>query len=75
MSEIAIAPMHRLAKKSGADRVSVGAAKELARVLEDLAAEICKEALNYMMHSGRKTLQEEDIKMAARKLSGRNRRQ
>lgn len=75
MSEIAIAPMYRLAKKSGADRVSEGAARELGRVLEDVAAEICKEALNYMMHSKRKTLHADDIRMAARKLSGRNRRQ
>jgi histone H3/H4 len=35
--EIALAPMHRLCEKAGADRVSEAAAKELARVLEDWA--------------------------------------
>jgi histone H3/H4 len=75
MSEIPIAPMHRIARKSGADRVSMKAAEELGRILEELALEICKEAQNYMMHSKRKTLHPDDIKTAARKLySRRNRR-
>ena len=31
--ELAVAPMHRLCKKAGADRVSEAAAKELAKAL------------------------------------------
>ena len=35
-SEIAVAPMHRLCKNAGADRVSEASAKELAKALEDI---------------------------------------
>ena len=34
--EIAVAPMHRLCKKAGAERVSEAAAKELERVLDEI---------------------------------------
>jgi histone H3/H4 len=44
---IAVAPMHRLCKKAGADRVSEAAAKELAKVLEEIGVKIAKEALDY----------------------------
>jgi hypothetical protein len=40
--EIAVAPMHRLCKKAGADRVSEAAAKELARHLKKLALRLLK---------------------------------
>ena len=43
--EIAVAPMHRLCKKAGADRVSEAAAKELAKALEEIGVKIAKEAL------------------------------
>ena len=42
--EIAVAPMHRLCKKAGADRVSEAAAKELAKALEEIGVKIAKEA-------------------------------
>ena len=32
--ELAVAPMHRLCKKAGAERVSEAAAEEMARALE-----------------------------------------
>jgi histone H3/H4 len=35
-SEISVASMHRLCKRTGAERVSEAAAIELARVLEDI---------------------------------------
>ncbi len=44
--EIAVAPMHRLCKKAGADRVSEAAAKELAKALEEIGVKIAKEALD-----------------------------
>jgi histone H3/H4 len=67
-SEISVAPMHRLCKKSGAERVSEAAAKELERVLDDIGIEIAKEALDYSIHSGRKTIKAKDIEIAARKV-------
>jgi len=66
--ELAVAPMHRICKKAGADRVSETAAKELAKVLEDVGVKIAKEAIDYAMHAGRKTVKEEDIEIAARKV-------
>ena len=69
--EIAVAPMHRLCKKAGADRVSEAAAKELAKALEDIGVKIAKEALDFAMHAGRKTIKAEDIEIAARKVMGK----
>jgi histone H3/H4 len=69
--EIAVAPMQRLCRKAGADRVSEAAAKELAKVLEDIGLKIAKEALDYAMHASRKTIKVEDIEIAARKVIGK----
>jgi histone H3/H4 len=66
--EIAVAPMHRLCKKVGADRVSEAAAEELAKVLDEIGVKIAKEALDYAMHSGRKTIKAKDIEIATRKV-------
>jgi histone H3/H4 len=70
-SEIAVAPMHRLCKKAGADRVSEAAAEELAKVLEGIGIKIAKEALDYAMHARRKTIKTEDIEIASRKVMGK----
>jgi len=65
---IAVAPMHKICKKAGAERVSEAAAKELAKVLEEIGVKIAKEALDYSRHAGRKTIKEEDIEIATRKI-------
>jgi DNA-binding protein len=69
--ELSVAPMHRLCKKAGADRVSEAAAEELARVLGDIGIKIAKEALDYSMHARRKTIKTDDIEIATRKVMGR----
>jgi len=69
--EISVAPMHRLCKKAGADRVSEAAAEELAKVLEDIGIKIAKEALDYSMHARRKTIKTDDIEIATRKVMGK----
>jgi len=69
--ELAVAPMHRICKKAGAERVSETAANELAKVLEDVGIRIAKEAIDYAMHAGRKTVKSEDIEIASRKVLGR----
>ena len=66
--EIAVAPMHRLCIKAGADRVSEAAAKELEKVLDEIGVKIAKEALDYAVHSGRKTIKAKDIEIATRKV-------
>jgi histone H3/H4 len=65
--ELAVAPVHRICKKAGADRVSKAAAEELSKVLSDVGVKIAKEAVDYAMHAGRKTLKVEDIEIATRK--------
>lgn len=66
-TELTLAPMHRIARKSGIERVSEAACRELAIVLENIGLQICKEAQQIMMHSRRKTLLAGDVKVAARK--------
>ena len=63
--------MHRICKKAGADRVSESAAKELAKVLDDLGVKIAREAMDYAVHAGRKTIKSEDVEIAARKVLGK----
>lgn len=69
--ELATAPMHRICKKAGAERVSEAAAEELSKVLEAVGLKIASEAIDYSMHAGRKTVKARDIEIAARKIMGR----
>ena len=64
--DIAIAPMRRIIKTSGADRVSDDAALALGEVLEEIGKSIATRALEYARHAGRKTVTREDIKLAAK---------
>ena len=66
--EISVSPMIRLCKKACAERVSEEGAKELAKVLDEIGFKIAKEALDYAMHAGRKTIKTEDIEIATRKV-------
>ena len=67
-SELALAPMHRLCKKAGAERVSEAAAKKLAKKLDGIGLKIAKEALAFAMHAGRKTIKAKDIEIAKKKV-------
>ena len=69
--EIAVAPMHRLCKKAGADRVSEAAAELLAKVLQEIGVKIAREPLDYSTHARRKTIKTEDIEIATRKVMGK----
>ena len=64
---LSVATMHRIIKKAGAERVSESACKELAGVLEEIGLKIGKDALEFSMHAGRKTVKGRDVEIAAKK--------
>lgn len=67
MSILPKLPFERLMKKAGAKRVSEEALEEMANILEDKLTEIAKEAVLLAKHAGRKTILEEDIRIARKK--------
>jgi histone H3/H4 len=64
MTEIPIAPLIRLMRTAGAERVSPQAAEVLRDILEDLTMAIANKAIGLANHAGRKTLTGDDIKLA-----------
>jgi len=61
-----LAPVERLIRKAGAERVSESAATALADILEDAALDIAKRAVQIAKHAGRRTVTGDDIKVASR---------
>ena len=59
------APVERLIRKAGGERVADDAATELAAILEKIGFEIGEQANKYAKHAGRKTVVVEDIRLAA----------
>ena len=57
-----------ICKRAGAERVSYAATRKLETILEEIGFRIAKEALSYARQAGRRTIKEEDIIMAARKI-------
>jgi histone H3/H4 len=70
-NEIKVAPMHKLIKRAGADRVSEDSAIVLGDILEKIGLEIAKEAIDYAEHAGRKTVKARDIDIASKKVLDR----
>lgn len=68
MSEIPKAPVARIIKESGAERVSEDAKEELALYLEEVAREVAKEANKVAKVAKRKTVKADDIKLAIKNL-------
>ena len=68
MGELPIAPVGRLLKNVGANRISDDAKIELAEVLESIGTEISEDAVKLAKHAWRKTVKASDIILACRDL-------
>ena len=67
MTELPIAAVDRIIRKSAGIRVSESAANELAVYLEEVGMKVAQEASLYSKHAGRKTVTDEDIRLALKK--------
>ncbi|MCZ7385279.1 MAG: histone family protein [Candidatus Methanoperedens sp.] len=63
-----LAPVERIIRKAGADRVAEDAGVELAKVLEEYGIEISREAITLAKHAKRTTVKEEDIRLAVTRI-------
>jgi histone H3/H4 len=61
---IPVAPIDRLIRKSGANRVSDRGAEKLAQILEEVGEYLAKRAHEITEHTGRKTITDKDIELA-----------
>ena len=61
------APVARILMNAGAKRVSADAAEAFAEVLLELGLKIGEKSVMIAKHSGRKTVNGDDVKLAARK--------
>ncbi|MBR0472591.1 MAG: histone family protein [Methanosphaera sp.] len=64
MAELPIAPVKRILKNAGAERISDDAAIELANLLEEEGEQIAARATKLAKHAGRKTITADDVKLA-----------
>lgn len=67
MGELPLAAVDRIVRKATGLRVSESAAKELSLYLEDEGMKVSQQAALFAKHANRKTITDEDIKLAVKK--------
>jgi histone H3/H4 len=65
-TEFGLAAVYRIIKKSGAERVSDESAEELRKVVEEVASQVARQAIELAGHAGRHTVKASDVRLAAK---------
>ncbi|MCE5214825.1 MAG: histone family protein [Methanobacterium sp.] len=68
MGELPMAPVGRLIKNAGAQRVSMDAEEALDKALEQWAEEVSIQAVKLAKHAVRKTVKASDIELAVKEI-------
>ena len=61
MAELTIAPITRMIRNAGAERVSEDASRALVVVLEEYGEKVAAKSVSLAKHAGRKTVKAEDV--------------
>ena len=69
--ELPKAPIERIIRKAGAERVSGEAVEALTEYIEEVATRTARLAIKVSRHAGRKTVHYEDIKLAQKEMEER----
>lgn len=64
--EFGAAPIYRILKKGGAERVGDDAVEEMRKSLEEIGIKIAQQAVELAMHAGRKTVKASDVRLAVK---------
>lgn len=61
-----LAPIKRVAKNAGVERISEEAVEEIEEIVREIAEDLARDAIVATKHAGRVTVKERDIKLVCR---------